>query len=124
MYRKIIWILLCLSAPVSAHEWTPTYPKLNYSFVEGVLVTQMTLFNNRRDVNYYEMSVWDEDWNSVPFSTADRVVRVNHLQRKRIDIYIREIDRNKAVYVCSRSKIISEYEKVTVISSRICSKIK
>ena len=124
MYRKIIWTLLCLSLPISAHEWTPTYPKLKYSFVEGVLVTQMTLFNSRKDVNYYEVSVWDKDWNSVPFSTADRVVRVNHLQRKRIDVYVRQKDKDTVVYICSKSKILSDDEKGTIVSSRICSKIK
>ena len=87
-------------------------------------MTQMTLFNSRKDVNYYEVSVWDKDWNSVPFSTADRVVRVNHLQRKRIDVYVRQKDKDTVVYICSKSKILSDDEKGTIVSSRICSKIK
>lgn len=84
----------------------------------------MELFNSRTDINHYEISVFDDDWKPVKFAVSDRIVRVKHLQRKTIDVHIREQDRNRITYVCSRSKIISKDPKATVVTSRICSKIK
>lgn len=117
-------LLVLMSGSVSAHSWTPTYPKLEPAYVDGVLTTRMLLFNVRTDVEYFEISVWDADWNPVRFATSERIVRVAHLERKNIDIYIREQDRRKAVYVCSKSKLLRDSSSATLISSRICSKIK
>lgn len=84
----------------------------------------MNIFNGRKGIRYYQISVWDKDWNSVKFATESKIVQVNYLQRKTINVYIREQDVEKAVYICSRSKILSNDEKATVLSSRICSKVK
>lgn len=126
MYRKVIvGILLCLSGYASAHEWTPTYPKLIPSFVDGISVVKMSLFNKRKDINHYEVSVWTEDWEQIRSSTGGgKLIRVSHLQRKNVDVYIRNKDKGRAVYVCSRSKSIVDGDKATFLSSRICSKIK
>lgn len=85
----------------------------------------MVLYNNRKDVNYYEVSVFDKEWNKVPFSTgSDNIVKVSYLQRKPIKVYIRKKDVGKDMYVCSRSRSIVEGDKQTFLASRICSKIK
>jgi hypothetical protein len=106
------------------HQFMPAYPKLERSYVDNILMTKMELFNSRSDVEYYELSVFDAEWNSVPFATEQRIVNVEYLKRKTIEIYIREQDRSKAVYICSKSKIRPSNIQATVISSRICSKIK
>lgn len=122
--RYIMFLLILLSGQVSAHQWTPTYPDLTPSYVDGVYKVTMTLYNARRDIEWFEISVYDDDWETVPFATVDRVVNVKHLSRKKIDIHIRAKDRNRVRYICSRSKILTDAKRGTVINSRICSKIK
>ena len=123
------YLLLCLvlalgGKQVWAHEFTPAYPTLEPSYMDGILVTKMLLFNRRQDVNYYELSVFDGEWNPIPFASTDKIIEIKYLERKNIDIFIREKDRNKAVYICSKSKLQTNDDKITVVSSRICSKIK
>jgi hypothetical protein len=92
--------------------------------VQDVLVISMTLFNAREDVSYYEIQVLDEEFNPVPFATGERIQQVNHLRRKVIDVYISSKDKERAVYICSRSKSLEGTGSNTVLSSRICSKAK
>jgi len=108
----------------SAHEFLPTYPRLQLSYVPGVLHTEMELFNKREDIQYYEFSVWTEDWKKVPFATTEKIQQIDYLEKKRIDIYIREKDKHKAVYICSKSKLLKADVSRATIASRICSKIK
>ena len=61
MYRSIILIaLLCTNAV--AHEMTPTYPKWNVSLHDGIYKTTMPMFNNRSDIKWYEIGVFDDEW--------------------------------------------------------------
>ena len=113
-----------MSGYASAHEFTPTYPKLKNSYVKGVLYTTMTLFNMRKDVEYYEFGVFNAEWEKVPFAMQNKVMRFKHLEKKKIDIYIREKDKEEVVYICSKSKLIVTGSEKTSISSRICSKVK
>lgn len=115
-------VLLCGQA--TAHQWTPTYPKLNPSYVEGIYSTRLKLFNGRRDVEYYEIQVLDDEMNGVMFATNERIIRVEYLQTTEVDVYIREQDVGTAVYVCSKSKLLAGNDTATVVSSRICSKLK
>lgn len=115
---------MCLSGYVSAHEWTPTYPELTRSHVEGILKTEMFLFNSRKDVGFYEINVWDSEWNSVSFAAESRIISLDYLGRKKITIYIRERDKDRVTYICSKSKLVSEGVSKSSVSSRICSKIK
>lgn len=93
--------------------------------MDGILVAKMELFNARKDINYYEISVWDKDWNKMPFSIgSSSIIQVRHLQRKTVEVYIKEKDRNRVTYICSRSKSLIDQEGVTFVSSRICSKVK
>lgn len=124
MHRYLI-LLLVMSGYISAHEFTPTYPKLKNSYVEGVLYTTMTLFNMRKDVEYYEFGVFNAEWEKVPFAMQEeKVMRFKHLEKKKVDIYIREKDKEEVVYICSKSKLIVTGRAKTSVSSRICSKVK
>jgi hypothetical protein len=122
MYRYLV--LLLMVSGTSAHEFTPTYPKLETSYVEGVLYTSMTLFNARKDVEYYEFGVFNAEWEKVPFAMQNKVMRFKHLEKKKVDIYIREKDKEEVVYICSKSKLIVTGNAKTSLSSRICSKVK
>jgi len=84
----------------------------------------MAMFNKRADVEYYEIGVFDEDFNPIPFVTSYNVIKIEYLGRVTFDVYIRDIDVNKATYICSQSKLRKEDLSRTAISSRICSKFK
>lgn len=118
----LLWVLLCGQA--TAHEWTPTYPKFKTSYISGVVVTTMQLYNFRSDVGYYEIEVFDKDFLPVKFATSDKIVAINFQQRKNIDVYLRKEDIKVAVYICSKSKLLKDNVSATIVSSRICSKIK
>ena len=115
---------MCLSGYASAHEWTPTYPELRYSHVSGIMKVDMFLFNAREDVGYYEISVWDADWEKLPFAADLRIIPMEYLGRENVTIYIKESDRDRVTYICSESKLQSDGKPKSSISSRVCSKIK
>lgn len=117
-------LAVLLSGQATAHQWTPTYPQLKPSYVEGIYSTRLKLFNGRRDVSYYEIQVLDENMNGVMFATNERVIRVEYLKTAEVDVYIREQDIDAAVYICSKSKLLAGNDTATVVSSRICSKLK
>jgi hypothetical protein len=123
VYRTLIFLLF-LSGYASAHEWTPTYPELKYSHVPGILKIDMNLFNARTDVGFYEVSVWDADWNKVSFAAEMRVFPMDYLGRKSVTIYIKESDKDRVTYICSESKLQSDGNSQSSISSKVCSKIK
>lgn len=118
----IATLLLALtSVQATAHELTPTYFKMKPSIYDDVYVTTMTMFNRRDDVQYYQIEVYDADWNPVRFAASERIIKMNYLQRMNIDIYFKVSDRNRVTYICTRSKILKGGEP-TVIASNICSK--
>ena len=118
----ILGCLLC--AQVNAHQWTPTYPKIEPAFVKGIYQAKMHLFNSRKDVSYYTFEVFDEEFKSVPFATAQRTIQLDYLKKAEVVIYFREADYLRSVYICSRSMILQGDTNRTVVSSRICSKIR
>ena len=125
MKYLLLLIVLALGGKQAwAHEFTPAYPTLEPSYMDGVLKTKMLIFNRRQDVTYYELSVFDGQWNPIPFAATDKIVEVRYLQRKYVDVYIREKDKKKAVYICSKSKLPAFGDMTATVSSRICSKIK
>jgi hypothetical protein len=117
-------ILLLLPIAVEAHQWTPTYPEMRPSFVEGVRTTQMRLFNKRKDVRYYEIQVLDSDFNPVRFATNEKIVFVDYLKTKTIDVYVPNKAIRERLYICSVSKQVKQGASKTVVASRICSKTK
>jgi len=106
-----------------AHEWTPTYPKFEPSFIEDIVVTTMILFNKRTDVEYYEISVHDADWNLVPFASATKLVYIPYLGKESVEIYIREADCDRIEYICTTSKQLLLDAPSSGVDSRICSKV-
>jgi hypothetical protein len=46
---------------------TPTYPVLDSSYINGVVVAKMKLFNRRNDVEYYQIEVFTKDWKPINF---------------------------------------------------------
>ena len=123
-YLLLVLVLALGGKQVWAHEFTPAYPTLEQSYMDGVLQTKMLLFNLRKDVTYYEIDVFDKDWNKVPFAATDKIVEVKYLERKYIDVFVREKDKGRALYICSKSKLLSDNSNITMVATRICSKIK
>jgi len=111
------------AATAQAHEWTPTYPKFEPSFLDGIVVTTMSLFNKREEIEYYEITLFDEEWQPVPFASTSKLVHVSYLETKSIDIYIREVDCDRIEYICTESKIFIDDTSQTGVTSRICSKV-
>jgi len=103
---------------------TPTYPKLEPSHLDGLLVTTMQMFNKRAEIEYYEIAVFDKEWNPVPFVTSYNVIKIDYLGKVTFDVYIRKSDKNRVGYICSRSKLRKEPTVRTAVASRICSKFK
>lgn len=125
---KKLYIIVCLLAFISnvsyAHEMTPTYPKWKYSFLDNLLVTEMEMFNKRADVEYYEIAVFDKNWNPVPFVSSYKVYKVEYLSRVGFEVYIREKDKDRVEYICSKSKLRDDGRSQTSVSSTICSRLK
>ena len=111
------------AATAQAHEWTPTYPKFEPSFLDGIVVTTMSLFNKREEIEYYEISVYDEKWETIPFATSHKLINVPYLSQKTVEIYIREVDCERIEYICTSSRRFVDDAESTGIDSRICSKV-
>ena len=105
------------------HELTPTYPELKTSYLSGVLKAEMHLFNSRKDINYYSVSVYDKDWKPVKFATESKIIQMDYLDHKDIEVYVRKKDQEKAHYICTKSKILKGKSAPALVASRICSKI-
>ena len=124
MLKYIIFGILLAASPVFAHEMVPTYPRLEQSHMDGVLKATLKMFNKRADVEYYEVGVFDENFEPVPFVSAYNIFKLEYLGHVTFDVYIRKADKDRAQYICSRSKIKKDSTTKTAISSRICSKLK
>jgi len=124
MRISLIFVLCLFGFQSNAHEMTPTYPVLDSSYINGVVVAKMKLFNRRQDVNYYEINVFTEDWKSVSFATTDRLLKVDYNKNKMFNVYIRFVDVKRAKYICTTSKVFKGGNQETLVSSMICSKIK
>jgi len=117
-------MFMLLANTAYAHEFTPTYPVFRNSYVDNVLVTTMKLFNKRQDVQYYEIEVFDAEWNPIAYATESRIVEVPYLNNKTFDIYVRQSDFDNIEYICTRSRLKREDVQSTGISSKICSRVK
>ncbi len=117
-------LAFAMASVAQAHEMLPTYPRFAPSYVEDVMQVQMRMFNKRRDVEWYEVAVFDADWKPVPFVTGYRILKVEYLSHVTFDVYINKQDADRATYICSQSKLRRQKEDGTIIASRICSKFK
>ena len=122
--RYLLLALLIASGSVSAHQWTPTYPMWKTSYMDGIVQTRMNIFNTRQDVDYFEVGVFDVNMNPVDFAVSDRILHVPYLKRRTVDVYIRGLDVDRVVYICSVSKLLVAGNTGASVSSRICSKAK
>ena len=125
MRSSIALCLLLLSASIQSHEQTPTYPTWKTSGIDGIKKTNISVWNKRPDIEYYEIGVFDEDLKTpIPFVTAYKVIPLAYLKEVKFDIYIRESNIEEARYVCSLSKLRSSNESQTLLVTRVCSKFK
>ncbi len=125
MNRFYYGLAICLIASSAiAHELTPTYPELRPSYFNDVSVTTMKMWNRRNDVQYYEIGVFDKEWNPVPFASPSRLLKMDYLEHKSFEIYIRDKDVAKVKYICTVSKQLKSDVQSTGVKSRICSKMK
>lgn len=124
MLGALVAIIAAWACDVLAHEMVPTYPKWEPAYIDGLTKTTMTVFNKRTDVEYYEIGVFDGEWNPIQFVSNYQIFKVPYLSAVTFDVYVRKQDADRAVYICSRSKLQKEDLTRTAISSRICSKIK
>lgn len=114
-----------MSGQVSAHEFTPTYPKLESSYIDGVLKADMKLFNKREDISYYRVGVYDADWNKIPFIVqGGKIINVEYLETKRFEVFLQEKSKGRVTYICTKSLTLQDGSTKTVMTSRICSKVK
>lgn len=121
--RLAVVLIACLWAGQSlAHEMLPSHPELRPSYVQGVLQTQMRLFNKRQDVEFYEVGVFDKDFQPVPFVTGYRIIRLQYLEQVKFDVYVLYSDAHRAEYICSRSKLRGDDTRGAMVASRICSR--
>ena len=126
IYRTfLVFVLLLFGGQAIAHQFTPTYPKFEPSFIDGVLQTKMELFNKRQEVGYYEIDVFDEAWKPVSFASSQgKIIQVQYLETKSIEIYLKTQDIKRAVYICTESRLFRNSGQQSLVSSKICSKIK
>ena len=124
MRLYLIFALCLFGFKSNAHEMTPAYPVLDSSYINGVVVAKMKLFNRREDVEYYQIEVFTEDWKPVSFATTARILKVGYNKNKLFDVYIRFADVKKTKYICTTSKVFKGGNQETLVSSMICSKIK
>jgi len=124
LYKTLAVILASVAPFAQAHEMLPTYPRLKPSYVDDIMQTKMRMFNKRQDVEWYEIGVFDAEWNPVPFVTGYRILKLEYLSHVTFDVYIRESDARRAHYICSQSKLRRDDLEGTLIASRICSKFK
>jgi hypothetical protein len=123
---RLLFLLALMSGYASGHSLTPTYPSLELSYVPGVYKADLELFNARRDISYYEVGVFDAEWNAVSSSIVPKkIMKVPYSTSKNITVYIPATLKDKAMYICTKSKTLhTPVTQVTVILSKICSKIK
>jgi hypothetical protein len=124
-YLSLLLLLLCVE--VTAHQWTPTYPEFRLSYIGGIQTTDMKLYNTREDVDYYQIQVFDGYFNPIKFAInggQSDVINVPFRKTKVVSVYVPSAESSRVVYVCSRSMILKEEETASLLSSRICSKVK
>ena len=122
---RYLFVMLCLiSVGVSAHEQTPTYVNFKTSYVEGIVSTKVKVFNKRKDAQYYEVQVLNSEMDPVPFATNEKIVRVPYLKKKTVEVFVSRKDLVNVTYICTKSRELRSSKSKTIISSRICSKVK
>ena len=123
LLSRLVALFLLLSFSTSAHEMTPAYPEVKPSHVSGVVKVEMSLFNSREEIEWYQIELFDLNWTNIPFASSYRIINIGYKERKSFDVYIRKADMDEAVYLCTTSKVRKSSKSRTLISSRICSRL-
>jgi len=123
LLSRLILLFLLWSFSTSAHEMTPAYPVVKPSHVAGVVKVEMSLFNSREEIEWYQIELFDLNWTNIPFASSYRIINIGYKERKSFDVYIRKSDMDEAVYLCTTSKVIKTSKSRTLVSSRICSRL-
>jgi len=113
-------IMITLSTTVYSHEMTPTYPTFSKSFMAGISVTTLNIFNKRKDVSYYEIGVFTDEWEPIPFVSQYTVIPMEYLDTVSFDVYVSNLSLSSVEYICS----VSQLKTGTTVSSKICSRVK
>ena len=103
---------------------TPTYPKWQVTYIEGVKKATMKMVNKRADVEWYEIDVFDNEWKPIPFVTKSKILKIKYLGHKKFDVYINAKDSERTEYLCSTSKLIADGSTKPMLETRICSRFK
>ena len=119
---KYLLLLLFVSGFSGAHELTPTYPELQSSYMKDIMQVNLKMWNARVDVEYYKIEVTDEDWNDVHFITNEKTFKLEHFGRKNIEIFLPSD--TTATYICTKSLLQKGNAQRSIVSSKVCSKIK
>ena len=101
---------------------SPTYPELKSSYLEGLSVTRVRVFNKRKDVEYYQIGVFDKDMKPIPFVSQYDLRGIKYHNYAEFTIYINDKYKKDAVYICSESMLTNV--ESSAVASKICSKIK
>jgi len=123
LLNRLIVLFLLWSFSTSAHEMTPAYPIVKPSHVAGVVKVEMSLFNSREEIEWYQIELFDLNWTNIPFASSYRIINIGYKERKSFDVYIRKSDMDEAVYLCTTSKVRKTSKSRTLVSSRICSRL-
>jgi len=118
--KAMLLLALLPFGSAAAHEMTPTYPTFTESFMVGISVTTLNIFNKRTDVSYYEIGVFTEEWEPVPFVSQYTVIPMEYLDTVAFDVYVSNLSLNSVEYICS----VSQIQVGVTVSSKICSRIK
>ena len=122
MLSRLVVLFLLWSFSTSAHEMTPAYPVVKPSHVAGVVKVEMSLFNSREEIEWYQIELFDLNWTNIPFASSYRIINIGYKERKPFDVYIRKVDMDEAVYLCTTSKVRKTSKSRTLVSSKICSR--
>ncbi len=117
-------LVLAISSVAYSHEMVPTYPELTISHIDGLQKTTVTIFNKRAEVEYYEIGVFTEEWEPIPFVSNYKIYKIPYLSTVSVEIYVRKEDKDRTTYICSMSKLRKKQVTRTAIKSRICSLVK
>jgi len=118
--RALLLLALLPFCNAVAHEMTPTYPTFSDSFMAGISVTTLNIFNKRMDVSYYEIGVFDKEWVPIPFVSQYTVIPMAYLDTVSFDVYVSNLSLGSVEYICS----VSQMQAGTTVSSKICSRVK
>jgi len=118
--KAMLLLALLPFGSAAAHEMTPTYPTFTESFMVGISVTTLNIFNKRTDVSYYEIGVFTDEWEPVPFVSQYTIIPMKYLDTLSFDVYVSNLSLSSVEYICS----VSQIQAGATVSSKICSRVK